>query len=147
MRVLAASALVLTLSVGLLPSAATPVAAATFTAGVSLSDFEDFGVQARWLRPFLLRGSDLSTGLTYFFDGSYLAFDGDLHLRLAEPLPRRLYPLLGLRLATDFDNSSLDVNLGAGIDLKLGKRTAAALEAKFVLGDSSPFVATFSVFF
>jgi hypothetical protein len=145
MRILLISALLLALGLGALTP--TVASAKSFSAGLSLADFDDLGLQARWLRPFLLKATNLSTGVTYFVDGAYLAFDGDLHFRLADPDLHSLYPLIGLRLATDFDNSSLDLNLGAGYDLRLGQRTAAAIEGKFVFGDADMFVATFSIFF
>ncbi len=126
---------------------AAPAAAGDFSLGASLADFDDLGFQARWQRPFLLAATDLSTGVTYFVDGSYLAFDGDLHFHLADESWRNLYPLVGLRLATDFDVTNLDLNLGAGYRLMLGSRTTAALEGKFVIGDADDFVLTFSVFF
>lgn len=145
MRHRTAAALLLALAAScLIPG---PAAAASFTAGVSLADFDDVGLQARWLRPFLLRATDLSTGLTYFLDGSYLAVDGDLHLRLADPSLSALYPLVGLRLATDLDDSDIDLNLGAGYHLRLGERRTAALEGKIVIGDADMVVATFSLFF
>lgn len=145
MRVLLISTLVLALGLGTLtPGAAS---ARSFSAGLSLADFDDLGLQARWLRPFLLKATALSTGATYFVDGSYLAVDGDLHFRLADPALRSLYPLIGLRLATDLDDSDIDLNLGAGYDLRLGRRTFGAIEGKFVFGDADIFVATFSIFF
>lgn len=145
MRNLIACSLVTILGLGLL--APGPAPASSFSLGASLADFDDLGVQARWLRPFVLRATDLSTSATYFVDGAYLALDGDLHFRLSDPSLRQLYPLVGLRLATDFDHNSLDLNLGAGYDLKLGRDTFAALEGKFVFGDSDLFIVTFSIFF
>lgn len=143
---LLAATLALALAAPLLAPAAAH-AGTSFSAGVSLADFDDLGLQVRWLRPFVLKATDLSTSITYFVDGTYLAFDGDLHFRLADQSLRALYPLIGLRLATDFDNSNLDLNLGAGYAFNIGRRTAAALEGKFVIGDSDLFVLTFSIFF
>lgn len=145
MRHLIACTLVSILGLALV--APSPAPASSFSLGASLADFDDLGVQARWLRPFVLRATDLSTSATYFIDGAYLAFDGDLHFRLSDPSLRQLYPLVGLRVATDFDHNRLDLNLGAGYDLKLGRSTFAALEGKFVFGDSDLFIVTFSILF
>ncbi|MDY0110771.1 MAG: hypothetical protein RBT60_12655 [Candidatus Krumholzibacteria bacterium] len=139
------AALMFTLVLG--AAAPGPANASDFSAGLSLADFDDLGVQARWLRPFVLRATDLSTGVTYFVDGEYLAFDGDLHFHLADPSLQAFYGLVGLSLATDFDDTDLDLNLGVGYNLNLGRVTKAALEGKFIVGDADMFVATFSIFF
>lgn len=148
MRIFSIHKVLPVLCLALALGAATPAAnAADFSAGLSLADFDDLGLQARWLRPFILRATALSVGATYFVDGNYVALDGDLHFRLANPSLHAFYPLVGLRLATDFDFSDLDLNLGAGYELNLGRRTLAALEGKFVIGDADMFIATFSIFF
>jgi len=118
-----------------------------FSAGVSLHDFDDFGVLARWAFPFAIEGSSLNTGATYYFDGSYLAIDADVHFALSKREMSSFYPLVGLQLATDFDWSELGFNLGGGYQFGLDANHAAYVEAKFLIGDLDGFVATFGVGF
>lgn len=123
--------------------AVAPAAHAGVAALATLNDFDDLGLGARWNLAFPIEGSSLALGGTYFLDGDYLAVDGDLHLALRNS---RIYPLAGLQIATDFDNSDLNLNLGAGIDFGAGA-LGAFLEGKVVIGDNDFFAATFGLRF
>jgi hypothetical protein len=129
---------------------ATLVLAAAAHAGpaglVTLNDFDDVGLGARWGLNSPLEKADFSLGATYFFDGGYVAADADLHFALGDPSMNHLYPLAGLQLATDFDFTDLNINLGAGYKLDVGSRPAF-VEGKFVVGDADFFAATFGIQF
>ncbi|HOX27278.1 MAG TPA: hypothetical protein PLL30_16505 [Candidatus Krumholzibacteria bacterium] len=127
-----------------LPAAAT---AGDFSGGVSLFDFDDVGFQGRLTNDFVLEGSRIAAGATYFVDGSYLAVDGDLHFSLSHEDLKNVYPLIGLQVATDFDFTELGLNAGAGYGFGLTRPMSAFVEAKYTFGDVDGFTATFGVYF
>ena len=120
--------------------------AAGWGAGVLLFDGE-FGLHGR--RTFHLGGdiSELTTSANFIFEGSWFTFDADYHFIINPENPSRFYPLVGLDLATDFDNAELGINAGGGVDFMLTDTLAAYAEAKFVIGDFDGFVATLGVKF
>ncbi len=127
---------------------AIPATAHAWGLGGALFDGDDFGFQGR--TTFTLGGdiSQLTTAATiYPGNNTWFAFDADYHFVINPESPSRFYPLVGLELATDFDNSELGANLGGGMDFMLTDVLAAYFEAKFVVSDADGFVATLGVKF
>lgn len=125
----------------------SPAAARTISAGVALADFDDVGLKAHLNRGFVLKGSALSTGLTYFTDAGVMVLDADVHLALSGEDLSAYYPIIGLGLATDLDEADLGLNAGMGYRFGLTSRTRAAVEGKFVFGGVDAFVASLTINF
>lgn len=125
----------------------SPAEARAISAGVALADFDDVGIKAHLTQGFVLKGSRLSTGLTYFTDAGALALDADVHLALSGEDASAYYPIIGLGLATDLDEADLGVNAGLGYRFGLTSRTRAGLEGKFVFGGFDAFVASLTINF
>jgi opacity protein-like surface antigen len=105
-------------------------------AGIILFDGE-FGLQARkdfWL------GGDVSqitgqAGFIFAGDG-FLDLSLDYHFVIkTESGKSRWYPLAGLNLKTDFDNSEFGVNAGGGVNFMMTEKLAAYAEVKYVFSD------------
>ena len=126
---------------------AVPASAGGFDVSGSLFDGDYFGVGAR--KTFELGGdiSQLTGGATFYFKDAWFAFDADYHFVVNPANPSRFYPLVGLELATDFDNAELGANLGGGVDFMATRTLAAFAEAKFVVSDWDGFVVTAGVKF
>jgi hypothetical protein len=86
--------------------------------------------------------SQITTGATFYFKDAWFAFDADYHFVINPTNPSRFYPLVGVELATDFDNADFGVNLGGGVDFKMTETLDAFAEAKFVVFDVDGFVLT-----
>jgi hypothetical protein len=124
-----------------------PAEARAISAGVALADFDDVGIKAHLTQGFVLKGSRLSTGLTYFTDAGVMVLDADVHLALSGRDLSAYYPIVGLGLATDLDEADLGLNAGLGYRFGLTSRTRAAVEGKFVFGGVDAFVASFIIHF
>lgn len=104
--------------------------------GAMLFDGE-FGVQARkdfWM------GGDISqiTGQAgvIFASDAVMDLSVDYHFVInTESGKSRWYPLVGLNLKTDFDNTEFGINAGGGVNFMMTDKTAAFAEVKYVFSD------------
>ena len=115
-----------------------PAQAQTRGWGGALQVFDgEFGFQ---FRKDLALGGDISQlsaqiGMLFPSD-AMLTFDVDYHFNIKnESGTSRFYPLVGLDLKTDFDNTEFGLNAGGGVNFMLTDKTAAFGEVKYTFSD------------
>lgn len=101
--------------------------------GLAAGAFDgDFTVQ---VRQDLLLGGDISqiTGQAsiYFMSKTTFGFDADYHFNIRSG-SSRFYPLAGLHLAFNSNNTEFGVNGGGGLNFRLTRDLAAFVEGKYV---------------
>ena len=80
-------------------------------------------------------GGGFQAGVIFAGDG-VLDLSADYHFVIqTDTGTSRWYPLVGLNLKTDFDDSEFGVNAGGGINFMMTDRTAAFAEVKYVFSD------------
>ena len=129
-------------------AAATSFADQTgFGIGVGAHD-GDIGFQLRkdfWL------GGDISaiTGQAsvYLLNKTTVMLDADYHFILNPNNPGRFYPLVGVQLGFNSDKVKLGLNAGGGFNFMLTEKSAAFLEAKFVISGFDGFTFAGGIYF
>ena len=112
---------------------ATSVSAEIRGFGIGVGSFDgDFGAQGRWD---IRLGGDLSSitaqGSVVFANRTTFAIDADYHFTIKSG-KGRFYPLAGVNLAFNSDNSEFGVNGGGGFNFMLTENMAAFAEVKYV---------------
>ena len=118
-----------------------------FGLGVGAHD-GDIGFQLRkdfWL------GGDISaiTGQAsvYLLNKTTFMLDADYHFIINPENPSRFYPLVGVQFGFNSDNAKLGLNAGGGWTFMLTQKTAAFLEAKFVITGFDGFTFAGGIYF
>ena len=110
-------------------------------------ELESFGIQGQGIYG-ATEQVRIAPSATFFFDGSWFSFDGDVQyvfpLESASPI---LFGFGGIDIATDFDDTELGLNLGAGLNTRLSEVVGGEVKLKYVISDLDGFVFSFGVLF
>jgi hypothetical protein len=114
-------------------AAATSVSAQVRGFGIGAGSFDgEFGAQGRWD---IRLGGDISSitaqGSIVFANRTTFALDADYHFTVKSG-KGRFYPLAGVQLAFNSDDSEFGVNGGGGFNFMLTESNAAFAEVKYV---------------